>query len=84
VVGRLKRQSPVGLQVHEDLSKPAILVVRAGQLGHHRKAGVQTKQKVTDFVEETARTVIKGYRYNGFHEFVLKDQRGLALRSWAL
>jgi hypothetical protein len=83
VVLRIKRQSGVGLQAHEDLSKPATLTVVVDNWDSLETQGGQPK-KVQELVEKTARKVMKGYRYTGFHEFVLKNQQGLALKSWTL
>lgn len=84
VVLRAKRQSPVGLQAHEDLSKPSTLAVVVDNWESIHKQGSRQEEKVTDLVEKTAKTVVHGYKYTGFREFVLKDQRGMALKRWAL
>ena len=84
VVLRVKRQSPLGLQAHEDISNPAKLIVVLDNWSSIEKQGTKQQQKVTDLVEKTAKKVMSGYRYKGFREFELKDPRGLALKSWAL
>jgi hypothetical protein len=81
VVLRVKRQSPIGLQVHEDLSKPKTLVVVLDNWSAIEKQGSKQEKKVTDLVESTAKTVIQGYQFTGFHDFVVEDQRGAELRS---
>jgi hypothetical protein len=83
VVLRVKRQSPVGLQAHEDISKPSTLVVVLDNWAAIEKQGARQQENVTDLVEKTAKSVVKGYQYTGFRDFILKDHRGLALRSGA-
>lgn len=84
VVLRAKRQSPVSLQAHEDLSHPQTLVVVVENWPMIEKEGAQQKKKVTDLVENMAKTVVRGYQFQGFRNVILQDSRGLALRSWAL
>lgn len=84
VVLRAKRQSPVGLQVHEDLSRPATLVVVIDNWSSIEKEGPQEKAKIVEAIEKSANTVLSGYGYHGFHGVVMEDSRGSALRSWTL
>jgi hypothetical protein len=84
VVLRLKRQSPLGLQAHEDLSQPATLVVVLDNWAMIEKEGGPQEERVGDMVEKITKTVVNGYRFRGFHDFVLQDGRGSALRHWAL
>jgi hypothetical protein len=83
VVGRLKRHGPAGLQVHEDVSQPHTLAVVLDNWDDFEKQGEGPQQEVTDLMEATARTVVEGYGYKGFREFVLKTQQGLALKTGA-
>ena len=80
VVSRLKRRGPLGLQAHEDLSRPQTLTVVLDNWNVIEKQGARQKQDVTDLMEQTARKVVHGYRYTGFREFVLQNQQGLALK----
>lgn len=84
VVLRAKRQSAVALQAHEDLSRPSTLVVVIDNWPAILDEGDVESAKVTDLMQKTANSVIKGYRFNGFHGVVLQDPRGAALRSWRL
>jgi hypothetical protein len=84
VVLRSKRLSPVGLQAHEDLSDPSTLTVVLDNWALIEKQGGAQGKEVTDLVEKTMKTVVGGYRFRGFHEFVLKDGRGLPLRRGLL
>jgi hypothetical protein len=84
VVLRAKRQSAVGLQAHEDITDPSQLVVVFENWPTIEKEGAQQRSVVTDLVEKTARTVVKGYRFTGFRELVLKDQAGIAVGRFAL
>lgn len=79
VVSRLKRQGPLGLQAHEDVSQPETLGVVLDNWDEIEKQGMQQQQDVTDLMEKTARNVVKGYRYTGFREYVLKTHQGLPL-----
>jgi hypothetical protein len=74
----------LGLQAHEDLSQPSTLVLVMDNWSVVKKQGMKQEEKVTDLVEQTAKTVVAGYRYKGFREFVLQDSKGIALKSWAL
>jgi hypothetical protein len=82
VVLRAKRESPVGLQVHEDLSEPSMLVVVIDNWSSIAQQGDQQKQKVTDLLQKSVNTVLNGYRFVGFRGVVLEDGRGAALRTW--
>ena len=82
VVLRAKRQSPVSLQVHEDLSQPATLAVVVDNWPSIEEQNPGDKAKVADAVEKSAKTVLNGYRFRGFHGVVLEDNHGAALRSW--
>jgi hypothetical protein len=82
VVLRAKRSSTVGLQAHEDLSDPATLTIVLDNWSLIEKE-VQG-QEVTDLLEKTMKTVVGGYRFSGFREFVLKDGRGLPIRRGVL
>lgn len=84
VVLRVKRQSPVGLQAHEDLSQPNTLAVVVDNWPLIERQGAQQKDKVAEVIEKAAQTVIKGYKFNDFHGLVLEDGRGLAVRTWKL
>jgi hypothetical protein len=84
VILRVKRQSPVGLQVHEDVSQPSQLVVVLDNWPAIERQGMRQEEKVTDLLEKTARIVVKNYRYTGFREIVLKNHNGVPLKSWAL
>jgi hypothetical protein len=84
VILRVKRQSPIGVQAHEDLSQPSTLVVVLDNWALIEKQGEPEEQKLTDLVEHTMKKVIEGYRFTGFREFVLKDGRGLMLRHGLL
>jgi len=44
-----------------------------------KSRGPNKNRRSRTWWKRTARTVIKGYRYNGFHEFVLKDQKRTGL-----
>jgi hypothetical protein len=84
VVQRAKRQSPVGIQAHEDLTKPETLVVVIDNWAAIEKEDIKQTTKVAESVEKTARAVLRGYRFNEFRGLVLQDHRGAALRSWTL
>jgi len=84
VVQRAKRQSPVGLQAHEDLSKPSTLTFVIDNWPSIEEQGVKQKETVTGLVEKTAKTVVKDYSYKGFHGLVLQDARGSMLGRWSL
>jgi len=86
VVLRVKRVSSGNLnsanvQAHEDVSSPSTLVVVMDNWDTIEKQGLRQQEKMTDLVEQTAKAVIKGYRYTGFRELVVKDALGVALRS---
>lgn len=84
VVLRAKRQSSIGLQAHEDLSLPATLVVVVDNWPAIEEQGPKEKAKITELIERSAKTVLRGYRFSGFHGVVLEDGRGVALGSWKL
>ena len=84
VVLRAKRQSPVGLQAHEDLSQPSMLVVVIDNWPAIQQQGLQQQTKVTDLLEKSSKDVLHGYGFEGFHGVVLEDGRGSALGSWKL
>lgn len=84
VILRAKRDSPVGLQAHEDLSRPSTLVVVIDNWPVIAKKGASQKEKVEKVVEKTARKVMHGYQFGGFSEAVLRDSRGAILQSWRL
>jgi hypothetical protein len=84
VVLRVKRSSAISVQAHEDISNPSKLVMVVDNWSAIEKQGSKQQEKVTTLAEKTAKTVLHGYRYKGFHDFELKDQRGMALKSWAL
>jgi hypothetical protein len=84
IVLRIKRQSTVGLQAHEDLTDPFILTVVVDNWDSLDKQGAHQQDKVATLAEKTVRTVVTGYKYTGFRQFVLKAPNGLALKSWAL
>jgi hypothetical protein len=84
VVLRAKRESPVGLQAHEDLSKPATLVVVIENWPTIAQKGADQKEKVARLVEKTARIVMHGYNFAGFRDVVLQDSRGAPLQRWRL
>ncbi len=81
VVSRLKRQGPTGLQAHEDVSHPQTLGVVLDNWDEIEKQGEDQGKDLTELMEKTARNVVKGYRYTGFREFVLKNNQGLALKQ---
>jgi hypothetical protein len=81
---RARRQSPVGLQVRVDLSEPKTLGVVIDNWSSIEKQDPGQEQKVADVVEKTARLVLRGYGYNGFHGLVMEDAQGLALHRWSL
>jgi hypothetical protein len=81
IVVRAKRES--GLQAHVDLSLPSTLILVMDNWDTIQKQGERQQEKVTDLVEQTAKTVVRGYRYTGFREFVLKDALGVKLKSGA-
>ncbi len=84
VVLRTKRQSPLGLLVHEDLSQPSTLVVVIDNWQSIEEQGTQQKSKIPDFVEKISKDVLHAYRFHGFEGVILQDDRGAALRSWKL
>jgi hypothetical protein len=82
VVLRAKRQSPVGLQAREDLSHPKTLVVVIDNWSLIEKQEPDEQEKVADAIEKSARLVMKGYGFSGFHAGVLQDNQGAPLRQW--
>jgi len=84
VVLRAKRESPVGLQAHEDLSQPSTLVVVIDNWPAIQQQGLQQQAKVTDLLEKSSKDVLHGYGFVGFRGVVLEDSRGSALGSWKL
>lgn len=82
VVLRAKRQSPVVIQVHEDLSKPSQLGVVVDNWSTVEKQGAAQKTKVTELVEKISRHVIRGYGFNGFRGGTLLDSRGSLVKRW--
>lgn len=84
VVLRAKRESPVGLQAHEDLSQPSTLVVVIDNWSSIAQQGDQQKNKVADLLQKSVTQVLNGYRFEGFRGVVLEDSRGSALRSWKI
>jgi len=84
VVLRAKRQSPIGLQAHEDLSQPSTLVVVIDNWPAIEEQGLQQQAKVTDLLEKSSKDVLHGYGFEGFRGVVLEDGRGSAVGSWKL
>jgi hypothetical protein len=84
VILRVKRVSQVSVQAHEDISNPSKLVVVVDNWPSIEQQGSKQQEKLTDLVEKTTRTVLRGYRYKGFREIQMKDAKGFALKSWAL
>jgi hypothetical protein len=84
VVLRAKRQSPVGLQAHEDLSRPDTLTVVIDNWPLIEQEGPQSRQQVEELIETSARQVLRGYRFTGFSGVELRDASGLSLGRWAL
>lgn len=84
VVLRAKRQSPVGLQAHEDVSEPKTLVVVIDNWPAIEQEGDQEQTKVADLMQKITNSVVKGYRFDGFNGVILQDPRGTAVRSWKL
>ena len=84
VILRVKRQSPVSLQAHEDLSKGDVLGVVIDNWPAVEKQGARQKAKVAEVVRKTALTVLDGYRFRGFRGVQLLDSRGAPLGSWKL
>lgn len=81
---RESREKAIDLQAHEDLSKPATLLVVLDNWPTLEKLGEKQTAKVADIFRKTTRMVVGGYRFKGFREFVLQDSRGSALGRWPL
>jgi hypothetical protein len=84
VVLRAKRQSPVGLQAHEDLSTPQMLTVVIDNWPLIEQEGPESRQTVENLVQKAARQVLSGYRFKEFQGVVMKDAGGAPLGRWAL
>ncbi|MFA5974563.1 MAG: hypothetical protein WC859_00140 [Elusimicrobiota bacterium] len=84
VILRARRQCQVVFVAHEDLSQRATLAVVVDNWSTIAKRTPREKAALTDVIEKTAKTVLHGYRFSGFHGVVLKDGQGVALRSWTL
>jgi hypothetical protein len=83
VVLRAKREIPIGVMAHEDLSEPSTLVVVIDNWPAIEEQGDEHGDQVAKTFEQVARTVVKGYRFNGFRGLVLQDGSGMPLKSWS-
>ncbi len=84
IILRARRDGGEAFQAHADLSQPATLGVVIDNWSSIEDEGPDRVAKVTDVVHKSAQTVLKGYRFNGFHGLTLRDSQGVAVTSWTL
>ena len=84
IILRARRDGGEAFQAHADLSQPATLGVVIDNWGSIEEEGPDHVAKVTDLVHKSAQTVLKGYRFSGFHGLTLRTSQGVALNSWTL
>ncbi len=84
IILRARRDGGESLQVHADLSQPATLGVVIDNWPSIEEEGPDRAAKVTDLLHRSAQTVLKGYRFRGFHGLTLRDGQGVALNSWPI
>jgi hypothetical protein len=79
IIMRAKREGADTLIAHADLTEPATLGVIIDNWASISEEGPEQADKVKDLVRKNAKKVIKGYRFDGFREIVLRDGRGAAV-----
>jgi hypothetical protein len=84
IILRARRDGGEAFQAHADLSQPANLGVVIDNWSSIEDEGPERMAKVTDLVHQSAKKVLKGYRFSGFHEITLRNSQGVALNSWTL
>jgi len=84
IILRARRDGGEALQAHADLSQPATLGVIIDNWSALQEEGPDRAAKMADVVHRAAQTVLKGYRFQGFHGLTLRDSQGVALNSWPL
>ena len=84
IILRARRDGGETLQAHADLSQPAMLGVVIDNWTSIQEEGPDRAAKITDQLHRSAQTVLKGYRFRGFHGLTLRDAQGVALNSWPL
>ncbi len=84
IISRARRNGADTLEAHADLTEPATLDVVIDNWSSIKEEGPESAKKVTDLVHKSAEKVIQGYRFHGFHGMILRDNEGVALKSWSL
>src|ERR1019366_1799583 len=77
IILRARRDGADTLQAHADLSEPTTLEVVIDNWPSIQEEGPEHVSKVTDLVHRSAQKVIQGYRFNGFHGMILRDNEGV-------
>ena len=84
IILRARRDGGETIQAHADLSQPATLGVIIDNWSSIEEEGPDRAAKVADVVHKSAQTVLKGYRFHGFHGITLRDSEGVAVGSWTM
>lgn len=83
IILRARREGSESFEAHADLSEPTTLGVVIDNWPSIREEGPEHASKVTDLMHRSAQKVIQGYRFNGFHGMILRDNEGVALKRWS-
>lgn len=83
VLMRARREGAERLKAHVDLSDPTTLAVVVENWKDLTEDGAEEASRAGEAVYRTAQNVLKGYRFVGFRNLVLRDGRGNALQRWA-
>lgn len=84
IIWRVTREAGDGVRAHPDLSKSGVLGVVLENADALSEEDPDRVEKLGEKMHQTAVTVLRGYRFNGFHHMVLMNNEGLALHRWAL
>ncbi len=79
IIMRARREGAESILAHADLTEPETLGVVIDNWAVISEEGPEQAAKIQDVVRKNAQKVVKGYRFNGFREIVLRDGRGAAL-----
>ncbi len=83
VIMRARREAGDGFLAHPDLTEPATLGVVIEDWARIAEKGPEQAAHVTELLHQNAQKVVRGYRFDGFREIVLRDGRGAPLRRWS-
>jgi hypothetical protein len=84
VISRVKRELGASLDARPDLSNPQTLGVVIENWSDLKEAEPERAKQVANLVHKSAQAVLKGYRFNGFRDLILRDNRGVAIHRWNL